>query len=191
MDTVILKTDALNMTEDEFFNFCQENEQLNLERNSQGEIIVMEPAGCYTSMFNLKLATKIEMWNEETNAGYTFESSAGFTLPNKAVRTADVAWIKKERFEAIPEEEQKKFAHICPDFVIELKSPSDSMKALKRKMNEWIENGCRLGWLVNTEEQKVYVFRIDGSIEVKSFAEKISGEDVLPGFELDLGFMSK
>src|SRR6185295_1509419 len=97
MDTVILKTDALNMTEDEFFNFCQENEQLNLERNSQGEIIVMEPAGCYTSMFNLKLATKIEMWNEETNAGYTFESSAGFTLPNKAVRTADVAWIKKER----------------------------------------------------------------------------------------------
>ena len=191
MDTIILKTDALNMTEEDFFNFCQQNDFLRMERTSNGEIIVNEPAGDYTSRFNIKLATKIDIWNDNTGLGYAFESSAGFTLPNKAVRSPDVSWIAKERFDALAEHDKERFGHICPDFVIELNSLSDSLEQLKKKMIEWMENGCRLAWLVNPEDQQVIVYRKDGSTEDKSFDEILSGEDVLPGFELELSFMKK
>jgi Uma2 family endonuclease len=188
MQTVILRTDALNMTEEEFFNFCQENDTLRLGRNSNGEILWMEPTGIYISNLNLKIASRIEIWNEKSGLGYAFDSNAGFTLPDKSVRSPDASWIKKERYEALPEEDRDRFGHICPDFVMELKSKADSLTQLKR-MLEWTANGCLLAWLINPEEQNVYIFRKDGSIELKSFEETISGEDVLPGFELDLSFM--
>lgn len=191
MDTIILRTDALNITEEDFFNFCQQNDFLRMERTSKGEIIVNEPAGDYTSRFNIKLATKIDIWNDTTGLGYAFESSAGFTLPNKAVRSPDVSWIAKERFDALSEHDKERFGHVCPDFIIELKSPSDSLKQLKAKMIEWMENGCRLAWLVNPDNQQVIVYRKDGSIQEKSFNEILSGEDVMPGFEMDMSFMKK
>ncbi len=191
MDTIIIKTDSLNMTEEEFFFFCQENEQLRMERNPNGEIIIMAPTGDWISNRNVHLTTDLEIWNRKMKLGYTFESNAGFTLPNKAIRSPDAAWISKERFEALPQEDAERFGHICPDFVVELKSKSDSVNDLKEKMAEWMDNGCRLGWLINPDEGKIFIYRKKGSVEEKSFDEKISGEDVLPGFELDLSFMKK
>lgn len=191
MDTIILKMDALNMTEEEFFKFCQQNDVLRIERTSNGEIVVNEPAGNYTSNFNVRISARLEIWNEKAGLGYSFDSNAGFTLPNRAVRSPDAAWILKERFDALTEYDKERFGHICPDFIIELKSPSDSLTSLRRKMIEWMSNGCRLAWLINPEDQQVIIYRKDGSIEEKSFNEVISGEDVLPGFALDLSFMRK
>ena len=174
------------MTEEEFFEFCQENNFFSMERTSDGAIILKEPAGDYTSNFNVKLTTELEIWNRKFQIGYAFDSSAGFTLPNKAVRSADGSWILKERFEALTERDKERFGHICPDFVIEVKSPSDTMSELKKKMREWIENGCRLAWLINPGDSKTIIYKNDGSIQEKAFDEIISGEDVLPGFELQI-----
>ncbi|MBA3648874.1 MAG: Uma2 family endonuclease [Chitinophagales bacterium] len=189
METFILKTSAFHMTEEEFFDFCQQNDTLHIERNENGEIIVSEPSGNYTSMLNIKLVTKLENWNEQYQLGYAFNTDAGFTLPNHAVLSPDAAWIRKERFDSLSEADKERFAHICPDFVIELKSPSDSLKDLKLKMLEWIQNGCRFALLINPQEQRVLIYRENGTTEDRSFREKISGEEILPGFELDLNFI--
>lgn len=186
---IVIKTNSWQVNDEDFFNFCQDNELFNIERNSNQDIIIMPPTGNITSIQNISIITELEIWNRKSKLGYAYESNAGFTLPNNAVRSPDAAWIEKSRFEKLPQKEKESFAHICPDFVIELKSKSNTMKDLKEKMNEWIENGCRLAWLINPKEQKVYIYRKDGSISETAFSEKISGEDVLPGFEMDLGFM--
>jgi Uma2 family endonuclease len=148
----------------------------------------MSPVGSFSSNKNFKLNFLFASWVEtHPELGYGFDSSAGFTLPDLSMRSPDAAWIRKERWDNLSTKEQKVFAPICPDFVIELRSESDSINALKEKMIEWVKNGCRLGWLIDPIQQKSYIYESEGSIfEIDGFDKKLSGESLLPGFELDL-----
>ena len=186
MQILEIKTDTVNLTEEQFFLLCARNKKLRIERDKHQNIIIMAPTGSGTSNRNVKLATKVEIWNERENSGYTFDSNAGFTLPNKAILSPDVSWIPKEKWEKIPEVDRERFAHICPDFVIELVSLSDSLKQQKEKMEEWIDNGCRLGWLIDPESRTAYIYKPNMKPVETPFSRTLSGEDVLPGFELKL-----
>lgn len=187
MENVVLKTRSLRMDEEEFFNFCVENRDLRIERNSKGEIIIMSPTGLQSGNRNIELATQVQIWNKKAKTGLVFNSSTGFTLPNSAVHSPDVAWVSHERLAVISSEQMKKFAPVCPDFVIELKSETDNLGTLKKKMREWIQNGCRLAWLIDTDAQTVYIYREDDSQrKLQGFDQFLSGEGVLPDFELDL-----
>lgn len=178
----------LQFTDDEFFDFCQENRDLRLERNASGEIIVRPPTGGLTGIKNSKTTTKLAIWNEENQLGETF-SSTGFTLPNGAMRSPDAAWVEKSRWEALSYEQQEKFLPLCPDFVVELISPSDTLKASQEKMDEWMENGCRLGWLIYPKEEKAFIYKGGKVTEVNGFDQKLSGGVVLPGFVFDLAWL--
>jgi Uma2 family endonuclease len=183
----LIKTKSIGgMTEEQFFEFCQENDSLKMERNAGGEIIVMEPTGTYTAAYNLGIAAQLYVWNTSSKLGITFDSNAGFTLPNKAVRSPDGAFISKERWEKIPVDDRKKFAHICPDFVIELLSESDSAKAVQQKMKEWIDNGCQLAWMIDPAKKETWIYHKNGEVEIKPFSSVLNGGNVLPGFTLDL-----
>jgi Uma2 family endonuclease len=174
------------LTDEEFFAFCVANKELRIERNSKREILIMPSAGSETGSFNAGLVIEIGVWNRQTKLGVVFDSSAGFTLSNDAVRAADVAWISKERWETIPEANRKKFARICPDFVAEIKSPSDSVRDLENKMREWLENGCRLGWLIDPEDRQVYVYTPSQPDPPALPLGEVNGAGVLPGLEIDL-----
>ena len=186
MEIFTLNTSAISFTDEEFFLFCQDNDTLRFERTADQQIIVMAPTGLDSSYKNSDLNIELGIWNRRTKLGYVFDSNAGFTLPNKAVRSPDAAWVKKERYESLSLSERQKFGHICPDFVIELQSPSDNLKHLKDKMDEYISNGCRLGWLISPELQKVFIYKPGITITDTPFENPLSGEDVLPGFLLDL-----
>lgn len=183
----LIKTNAIGgMTEEQFYQFCQENDSINFERNALGDIMVMEPTGSYTGWFNMNIGTDLTIWNRKTNLGFVFDSNAGFTLPNQAVRAADVAFIIKERWAKISVNDRNRFAHICPDFVIELLSKSDHEPTLRKKMEEWIANGCRLAWMINPQKKETTIYRSNGKIETTPFHNVLDGEDVLPGFTLEL-----
>lgn len=172
-------------TEDSFFEFCQLNRDLRIERDENGTIHIMSPTGFDTGRFNANVITDLNMWNRKTRLGMVGESNTGYTLPNGAVRAPDVSWVSNERLSALSEEELWKFAPVCPDFVIEICSPSDSLEKVKLKMQEYIANGCRLGWLIDRKNHQVFIYRENGTISlVNSFSQKLSGEQVLPGFEL-------
>jgi Uma2 family endonuclease len=177
------------MTEEMFFDLCQANSELRMERDEYGNIIVMSPTGTSTGYFNSDINGQIWLWNRHTQLGYVFDSSTGFTLPNGAMRSPDVSWIAKNRWENLPKKEQDKFAHICPDFVIEVRSETDRLPTLKAKMEEYRTNGCRLGWLIDRTGKAVYIYRADGSMEIiKGDSVKMSGENVLPGLVLETDF---
>jgi Uma2 family endonuclease len=177
---------AMEMDDDRFFEFCQLNEDLRVERNLNGELIIMPPTGGETGKRNFGLTGQMFMWTRQDDTGIGFDSSTGFTLPNGAVRSPDVAWIKKERWEAIDPEKRKKFPPVCPDFVIELKSTTDSLKILQEKMEEYIENGASLGFLIDADRKQVYVYRSNAPVECWNEPETLSGEPILRGFTLDL-----
>lgn len=179
-------------TDEEFKQFCSENRDLRIERDCEGNIHIAPPAFSKMGLLNAKLSGRVYIWNEKTNVGLVFGSSTGFTLPNTAIRSPDASWIANARWEALSEAEKEDFAHICPDFCIELRSKTDRVKRIKAKLEEYIENGCRLGWLVDPVEEQVHIYRQDGSIElIQGFDKKLSGEDVLPGFEFDLQILTK
>lgn len=174
------------MSEDQFFYFCRKNDPYQIERNSLGEIIVMEPTWSETGRCNFDIATELGIWNKQNKSGYAFDSSAGFTLPNSAIRAADAAFIKKERWDKIPASERQKFTRICPDFVIEIISPSDSPSSVESKMKEWIDNGCQLAWMVNPKKRTTTLYRSNGDVIIKPFKELLDGEDILPGFSINM-----
>jgi len=183
----LIKTKSLGgMTEEQFFRFCLENDSIHFERNSLGDIILMEPTGAKTGWYNMNIGTELNIWNRKTNLGLVFDSNAGFTLPNRAVRSPDVSFILKERWGKIKPADQEGFAHICPDFILELLSKSDCEWPLQEKMKEWMDNGCRLAWMINPYKKETTIYRRKGETETKSFYEILKGEDVLPGFELNL-----
>lgn len=188
MEAITLNVSALGeLTPQKLYQLSQNNKDWQIERTYQGDLVIMAPAGSWTSHKNMSIGTHLYLWNKHTKLGLVFESSAGFTLPNGAVRSPDSSWVTLERWEQLTEEEQEGFAPICPDFVIELMSPSDKLNKAQEKMQEWMDNGCRLGWLIDRKQQKLYIYRADGSESVlESFDEIASGEEVLPGFELDL-----
>lgn len=176
-----------DMTDEQFFQFCQLNRDLKFERDPDGKILVMSPSGFKTGNFNVKVITKLDQWNDEYELGKVGDSSTGFYLKNGAMRAPDASWISNERLSGLSEAALEKFPHVCPEFVIEILSPSDSLKKGKAKMVEYIENGCLLGWLIDRKNKQVFIYRADGSISInKSFEEPLSGEEVLPGFVLNL-----
>ncbi|RRB02527.1 Uma2 family endonuclease [Larkinella rosea] len=173
--------------DDYFFALCQANRDLRLERDADGNIILMPPTGSETGRYNSEMSADVVIWNRKKKTGYVFDSSTGFTLPNSAVRSPDVSWIRKDRWDALPEAKREKFAPICPDFVIEIRSKTDSIHELKAKMDEYQANGCRLGWLIDRIEKTVTIYRETGSLEIRT-GEKVvlSGEEVLEGFEMEV-----
>ena len=186
VDTFTLKG-LERLTDDEFFHFCQQNRDLRIERTCEGEVIIMSPTGTRTGLRNSEINFQLQSWNKQRQAGYVFDSSTGFKLPNGSERSPDASWVSREKWEALSSEEQEKFAPLCPEFVVELKSPSDLLPTLRDKMEVWMSNGCRLGWLIYPELETVFIYRADGSRdELHDFGHSVSGEDVLPGFELDL-----
>lgn len=175
------------MSEEEFFNFCMANPELVLERDKHGNIIVMAPTFFDSGSFESEAIGELHLWNRQTKAGQVFSSSTGFTLPNKAVRSPDASWISNNRLATLPKEERKKFAHICPDFVIEIRSESDRLKEVQAKMEEYIENGAQLGFLIDPKDKQAFIYRADGSIEhIQGLDSNLSGEPALPGFSLPL-----
>lgn len=170
-----------------FYEFCQRNKDYRFEMNRRGELIIMPPTTIETSRKNAKITSKLVVWAEKDKTGFAFESDGMFVLPNGAKRAPDASWMLKEKFYSLSvEDREEKFAPVCPDFVIELRSKSDNLRKLQAKMREYIENGARLGWLIDPYEKRVHVYRADRTTEVFDDPKTASGEDVLPDFELDL-----
>jgi len=185
-----LGTRMQQLSADEFFAFCQANPDLKLERRADGTIEFLTMTGGTTGRRNTELLTDLNLWNRQSRVGEVFDSSTGFQLPNGAVRSPDAAWVSQARWEALTPAQQAKFPPLCPDFVVELASPSDSLADLTAKLNEYIANGCRLAWLLDPKNEITRIFRADGSVSVaKSFEETLSGEDVLPGFSFVLSLL--
>ena len=173
-----------HMNEEQFYEFCHLNPDLQIERNAQGEVIVMPPAFSDTGNRNNKISYQLTCWAEQDNTGEVFDSSAGFTLPNGAMRSPDAAWIKLDRWNALTDAQKSSFAPICPDFVIELRSASDTLKSLQAKMQEYMENGASLGLLIDRQALTVYCYRADGSVAVFNNPELVSCDPELPSFNL-------
>ena len=175
-----------HLTHEGFVELAQANQDLRMERAATGEVIFMPPTTPWTGKRNFSLYIQLGIWIEKTGLGVGFDSSTGFTLPNGAVRSPDVTWVSNERWEALTEEEQREFSRLSPDFVIELRSESDSLKKLREKMQEYIDNGVRLGWLIDPKTKQVEIYRPAQDVEVLHSPTTVSGFDVLPGFELNL-----
>lgn len=189
MDTFILKlTENTRFTDDELFEFCAANKELRIERDDNGNLIIMSPSGSNTGRINLKILAQLAAWAAQNEAlGEGFDSSSGFLLPNGSMRAPDAAWISKSKWNKLSQTEKNKFAPVVPDFIIELKSPSDSLSTLQQKMEEWIANGVLLAWLIDPELKKAFIYKPGQPVsEVNSFEVFLDGEDVLPGFKLDL-----
>ncbi len=193
MDALTLRIpDEDRLSDDELFRICSANKELRIERDEEGQLIIMSPAGSFSSNRNFILNSIFGVWVEShSQLGYGFDSSGGFILPDRSMRSPDAAWIKKERWESLTLEAQEKFAPICPDFIVELRSKSDSLGQLKNKMEKWVANGCELAWLIDPLEKQAYVYRPKSEVqEIIGFDNKLRGEDLLPGFELDLKRLS-
>ena len=180
---------VIEMTDEQFFELCQNNRDLRFERNANGELIIMPPTGGETGNKNARITQQVMNWTDVDGTGIAFDSSTCFKLPNGADRSPDAAWIKLERWDALTDEEKQKFPPICPDFVIELLSPSDSLKTTQEKMKEYIDNGVRLGILINRKSRQVEIYRPGKEVEVLDSPDTVSGEDVLKGFVLHLGMI--
>ncbi|MBE9465635.1 Uma2 family endonuclease [Dyadobacter subterraneus] len=175
-------------SDEELYTFCRANPELRIERNEKGQIIIMPPTGIETSFRNSDLLTEINIWNRKTRLGRVSDSNGGYTLPDSSMRAPDVAWISNEQISSVPLSDLKKFAHVCPEFVIELMSESDELSDLKDKMVKWIDNGVLLGWLIEPRKKQTYIYRAKREVdyEVVPFDEKLSGEEILPGLEVKL-----
>lgn len=174
------------MTDDQFFDFCQLNRHFRIERNQIGDLFIMSPTDSETGQRNFNLIGELGIWTKQDGTGVGFGSSGGFTLPNGAVRSPDAAWIKRTKWEIIPAEKRKKFAPICPEFIVELRSENDNLSTLKEKMQEYIDNGAQLAWLIDRKQRQVFIYRPNCGIEELDNPQTLTGEDILPGFVLDL-----
>ncbi|NEP48628.1 MAG: Uma2 family endonuclease [Moorea sp. SIO3C2] len=177
---------TIDLTDEQFFQLCQTNRDLRFERTARGELIIMPPTGSETSDRNADLTYQLRAWSRQNQLGKSFDSSGGFKLPSGAERSPDASWVKMERWNALTQAEKERFAPLCPDFVVELMSPSDSTEKTRSKMREYRDNGARLGWLINRQQQQVEIYRPDRDVEILTSPQTLSGEDVLPGFVLDL-----
>lgn len=177
---------SMHWLNDQFFDFCQANKALRIERSAQGDCEIMAPTGGETSWRNSRLITLLSIWAETEGSGVVFDSSGGFILPNGAIRSPDVSWLKKSRLSLLTPEQKRRFLPLCPDFVIELRSPSDSLQTLQNKMQEYRDNGASLGWLIDPEQRQVYIFRAQQAMCSLGNPELLSADDTLSGFELDM-----
>lgn len=187
-EAIVISTRAIGgFSDDEFYHFCQDNRDLTFERDAGGKIILMPNTGGKTGKLNSELNFQLASWNRTHKLGVTFDSSTTFRLPNTAMRSPDAAWIARERWDKLSAKQQEQFPLLCPDFVIELRSRTDSLASLQKKMQEWTKNGCQLGWLIDVKGQATHVYRPDREVwKIASFDTTLSGEEVLPGLTLDL-----
>jgi len=183
---IILNLDNVGLSDEQFYQLCQANHNLQLERTAKGELIIMPPVGGVSGNREADLNGQVWFWNRQTQRGRVFSSSTIFRLPNGGDRSPDVAWVTNERWESLSLEAQEKFPPICPDFVIELRSRTDSLPELQTKMQEYLNSGLRLGWLINPQAQQVEIYRPNQTVEIVQLPASLSGEDILPGFVLDL-----
>jgi Uma2 family endonuclease len=181
-----LPAGVLDWSEEEFFHFCQANRELQIERTAKGEIIVMSPAGGYSGYRSGVAFRQLSVWAESDKTGVAFDSSTGFILPNGAMRSPDAAWVELSRLRDLSAWEKERFLPLCPDFLIEVASPSDEISALRLKMEEYRQAGLRLGWLIVPASVEVEV-HTDAGVQVLDSPEALAGDPVLPGFRLELG----
>ena len=176
----------IELTDEQFFQLCQDNRDYRFERNANGDLMIMPPTGSETGKRNADLTFQLQAWSYQNKQGVVFDSSSGFKLPNGAERSPDASWVKRERWDALTPEQRERFAPLCPDFVVELRSKSDSLKTLQEKMQEYIDNGARLCWLINRQNQQVEIYRPGKEVEVFESPKTLSGEEILPEFVLNL-----
>jgi Uma2 family endonuclease len=187
MDALTINLNPIiELTDEQFFKLCQQNELIRFERNADGTLVLMPLVGGLTSIRNANLTYQLGMWNRDDTLGIGFDSSTGFTLPNGAVRSPDASWLKRDRWDALTQEQKERFAPVCPDFVVELRSDTDCLKRLLSKMLEYRDNGARLGWLIDLETRKVEIYRPNQEVELLEYPANLSGESVLPGFILNI-----
>ena len=177
---------ALKFTDEEFEQIVEFNKELRLELTAEGKLIIMSPTGGETGNRNFEIYIDLGIWNRKYRLGKAFDSSTGFKLPNGATRSPDASWIKMERWDALTPQQRKKYLPLCPDFAVELVSESDDVEDTRKKMREYIENGLRLGWLINPKDKQVEIYRAGKEVEVLDSPDRLSGEDVLTGFTLHL-----
>ena len=191
METLTLNIPpAVNLTDEQFYQLCIANEPWQLELTQTGELIIMPPTGGESGIRNSDINIELGVWNRQTKLGKVFDSSTEFKLPSGAYRCPDAAWVKLARWQALSKEEKKRFPPLCPDFVVELRSETDSLEKLRAKMREYQNNGVLLGWLIDPQTPLVEIYRYGKDVEVLNFdfdnPPKLFGEDILPGFILDL-----
>lgn len=186
MSPLKLNLDAVSLTDEQFYQLCQNNRELNFERTATGELIIMSPVGGDSGNRESELIADLVLWNRQMRLGFTFSSSTILKLPKGGDRSPDAAWVRRERWEALTPEQRRKFPPIAPDFVIELRSATDDLEILQAKMQEYLNSGVQLAWLINPQQQQVEVYRLGQEVEVCDLPTELLGEDVLPGFILSL-----
>ncbi len=183
---LVLETTEVHLTDEQFYQLCRSNPDLTIERSAKGALIVMTPVGGEGGSYEMELGADLTLWNRQTNLGKTFSSSTLFKLPTGGDRSPDAAWVELSRWQALTPEQRRKFPPIAPDFVIELRSPTDDLELLRAKMQEYMDAGVRLGWMLNPQDQQVEIYRQGQPKEMRQLPTELSGEDVLPGFVLPL-----
>jgi Uma2 family endonuclease len=187
--TTVLNLDPItSLSREDFYQLCIHNPELQLERNPQGELIIMSPVGGESGMKESSLNFQISLWNYQTKLGVVFSSSTIFSLPSGGDRSPDVAWVSLQRWESLTQEEREGFPPICPDFVIELRSKSDRLKPLQDKMQEYLDSRLRLGWLINTQQKQVEFYRPQTVVEIVNMPVVLSGENVLPELNITIDY---
>jgi Uma2 family endonuclease len=179
----------IDLTDEQFWHLCQNNRDYKFERTASGEVLIMPPTGSETGRRNVKITTQLDIWNSQSNLGEVVDSSTGFQLPNGANRSPDASWVSRARWDNLSSEEKEGFAPICPDFVIELRSRTDSLNSLQEKMQEYIQNGAKLGWLIDRKNRQIEIYRPSQDVEILENPTTISGENILSGFVLDLTYI--
>ena len=174
-----------DMSEEEFYEFCALNDDYRIERTAAGDILIMPPAGGETGARNVSLSAQLERWSDKDSRGVTFDSNTGFRLPNGATRSPDAAWVRRSRLARLSRKEKKRFLPLCPDFVVELTSPSDRLSKVQEKMREWMANGAALGWILDARNRRAHIYRADG-IEILDAPRRLAGEGPVKGFVLVL-----
>jgi len=177
---------AVPMTQDQFFDFCQQNRKLRIERTAQGELLIMPPAGGESSQQNLAIGAQLYLWSKRDGTGEAFDSSVGYILPNGANRSPDASWVDKRRLANVSPAQRKKFLPLCPNFAVEILSPSDDLRKTEEKMEEYLANGMQLGWLINPRTRQVHVYRIRQSVQIIASPPLVAGDPELPGLVVDL-----
>jgi Uma2 family endonuclease len=189
MTAFMLNLDAIHLTDDQFYQLCQDNRELSLELTARGELVIMPPVGGDSGRYEASFIIDVGNWNRKTQLGEVFSSSTMFKLPLGGQRSPDVAWVEASRWAQLTTEQRQKFPPIAPDFVLELRSRTDDLKLLQDKMQEYLDNQVRLGWLINPQDRQVEVYRLGQPKEVLALPTTLSGEAVLPGFSLTvMGF---
>ncbi len=186
MTVVEIKFESWQLSDEQFFQLCQDNRDLRLERSAKGDLIIMPPTGGETGNSNAGITAQLWLWNNLHKLGVVFDSSTGFKLPNGADRSPDAAWIPLEKWQALTPQQKERFLPLSPDFVIELMSPSDSLETARKKMQEYLDNGTRLGWLINRKTREVEIYRQGQAVEILTNPESLSGESILSEFSLNL-----